>query len=293
MEKLIQEIASKALNLKKEEVKISHRLMGGMSNLMYVAEAAGEKYTVRIPGKNAEAFVDRVEEKANIAIVEPLGINNETLFLDTATGYKVAKFVEGTPIGELTDKVGKLPEIASLLKKLHGSGLNADKDYAPYERLAAYEALVREKGVEHSPRYEALKDEFLTYRPLLDAAEKVICHNDSQVSNMVVSGEKTYLLDWEFAGQNDPLYDVACVGNQDFSLAEEFLPIYLGRKPTDEEWRRLYAWRAFQCLQWHNVALFKDLIGLSADLGIDFNKVAAAYLDKAEGFLKQAREARA
>jgi hypothetical protein len=87
---------------------------------------------------------------------------------------------------------------------------------------------------------------------------------------------------------NDPFYDCACVGNQDFALAEEFLPIYLNHQPKPEEWRRLYLWRAFQCLQWHNVALYKELIGLSQELKVNFKGVAAAYLVKAESFLDSA-----
>ena len=84
------------------------------------------------------------------------------------------------------------------------------------------------------------------------------------------------------------MYDVACVGNKEFELALKFLPIYLGREPEVQEFRRLYLWRAFQCLQWHNVALYKDLIGLSQDLQLDFKLIASAYLTKAEQFLTQA-----
>ena len=73
-------------------------------------------------------------------------------------------------------------------------------------------------------------------------------------------------------------------------MALKFLPVYLGREPQAEESRRLYLWRAFQCLQWHNVALYKDLIGLSKDLGLDFNMIAAAYLTKAEQFLSGANQ---
>lgn len=287
MEKLIKDVAARALGVSPDSVSISHRLMGGMSNQMYVIAVGEALYTFRIPGKQADVFVDRSEEIANIGIVEGLELNNETFYFDTETGYKIAKYVKGTPIGELENQEGQLGAIATLLKRLHQSGLQAHGDYNPYGRLAKYEQLVGSK----TPLYERLKAEFLGYRSLLDQQEQVICHNDSQLSNMVVGTDQVYLLDWEFAGKNDPLYDVACVGNQDFSLAEKCLPIYLGRKPTQAEWTRLYAWRAFQCLQWHNVALYKEQIGLSADLGVDFAKVAAGYLEKAEGFLKQAKHA--
>jgi len=286
MEYHIKKVTADVFGMNEDNVSLSHRLMGGMSNLMYVVKVQDDFYTFRIPGKNAEVFVDRLEEKANIDIVEPLTLNNHTVYFDVQTGYKIAKYIEGVPISELADKEQYLPDIADALKKLHGSGLKAEKDYHPYRRLEKYEVLVGE----HSERYFKLKELCFRYRPLLDGNEKVICHNDSQLSNFVLAEKKLYLLDWEFAGQNDPLYDVACVGNQDFTLAEKLLPIYLGYEPRHSEWVRLYAWRAFQCLQWHNVARYKESIGLSADLGIDFKIVADMYLDKAEKFLKNASQ---
>lgn len=45
-------------------------------------------------------------------------------------------------------------------------------------------------------------------------------------------------------------------------------------------------WRIFQCLQWHNVALYKDGIGLSEELKIDFNFFAKQYLIKIEGLFE-------
>ena len=61
----------------------------------------------------------------------------------------------------------------------------------------------------------------------------------------------------------------------------------MGKKPSKEDFNRLYFFRAFQTLQWHNVALYKEFIGLSVDLGVDFMFVAGLYLDKAEKFLNE------
>lgn len=287
MENIIKSITAQALGISEAEVHIDHRLMGGMSNLMYVIIVNGEKYTFRIPGKNAEVFVNREEELANIQIIDELGINNEMVYFDTKTGYKISKFVEGTPLSEVENPDPYLEEVAKVLRVLHESGLKARDDYRPYERLNLYEKLVTEFSYQHEEKYFELKEVFLSQREFLDQFPKVICHNDSQISNMVVEADQTYLLDWEFTGNNDPMYDVACVGNKDFELALKFLPIYLGREPKAQEFRRLYLWRAFQCLQWHNVALYKDLIGLSQDLQLDFKLIASAYLTKAEQFLTQ------
>ena len=290
MESIIKSVTAKALGVDESNVIIDHRLMGGMSNFTYVVEVEGAKYTFRIPGKNAEVFVDRQEEKENIAIIDALGINNETIYVDVEKGYKIAKFVEGTPLSEAEDAQPYLDEVAVVLHKLHDSGLKAMNDYRPYDRLDAYEKLVSDKGEYHTEKYFELKEEFLGYRSFLDQFPLVICHNDSQISIMVVEADHTYLLDWEFAGNNDPMYDVACVGNKDFELALAFLPIYLGREPKVEELKRLYLWRAFQCLQWHNVALYKDLIGLSEDLHLNFKAIASMYSMKAEQFLTEVKQ---
>ena len=88
--------------------------------------------------------------------------------------------------------------------------------------------------------------------------------------------------DWEFAGMNDPIYDIACYGNAGFDKALSLLEAYVGHKPTSDELKRLYFHRSFQCLQWYNVAIFKDRVGLSRDLNMDFNAVAAFFFNMAK-----------
>lgn len=290
MESIIKSVTAKVLGTDESKIHIKYRLMGGMSNFTYVIEVEGMKYTFRIPGKNAHVFVNVVEEKENMTIIEALGINNETIYIDTEKGYKIAKYVEGTPLSEVSNPQCYLDEVAQVLHQLHDSGLKATNDYHPYERLNTYQKLVSDQGEYHTEKYFKLKEEFLSYRSFLDKFSHVICHNDSQISNMVVEADHTYLLDWEFAGNNDPMYDVACVGNKDFDLALSFLPIYLGREPEAEELKRLYLWRAFQCLQWYNVALYKDLMGLSQELQLDFNAIAVMYSMKAEELLTHVRQ---
>ncbi|MGL4337455.1 MAG: phosphotransferase, partial [Turicibacter sp.] len=180
MENIIKSVTAKALQVNQDDVKVAYRLMGGMSNFTFVIEVKGEKYTFRIPGKNAHVFVDRVEEAQNIEKIEGLGINNETVYLDTEAGYKIAKFVEGLSLGDCETPEVYLQDVADVLKTLHHSNLVAAKDYQPYERLASYEVLVNDLNHSHDPRYHALKEEFLSYREFLDQCPKVFCHNDSQ-----------------------------------------------------------------------------------------------------------------
>jgi|GEM_PF-16349 phosphoribosyl 1,2-cyclic phosphodiesterase/thiamine kinase-like enzyme len=286
-EQIITEAVSQILEVDKKKVQVLHRLMGGMSNYTYVVDVDGKKYTYRIPGKKAEKFVDRQIEKENIEIVSELGLNNETLYLDLENGHKLAEFIAGNPLSE-QDPMQYLKQVADVLKSIHNSGLKAVNDYDPLSRLSLYESYLQEFSHDHGMRYKKLKDQWLQLVPkYMDSSRLVLCHGDSQISNFVVSGEKLYLMDWEFTGNNDPFYDIACFGNNDFNHALALLPVYLGHEPSLEEYNRLYFFRAYQALQWHNVALYKEYIGLSVDLGVDFKFVANLYLDKAERFLNE------
>jgi thiamine kinase-like enzyme len=283
---IIKEVAAKALGVMPGLIRVRERLMGGMSNYTYIFELKARKYTFRIPGKRADKFVDRVVEKHNINLVDDLHLNNKTLYLDIETGYKIAAYIEGQPLSEL-NPMDYLRDAAIVLQTIHQSGLKSDYDYNPLKRLMKYEEHTYEYDYVHTERYYELKKRFWDLKDkYMDPEKLVLCHGDSQISNFVLTPEKELrLMDWEFSGNNDPFYDIACFGNNDFNHALALLPVYLGREATTEEYNKLYFYRTFQCLQWHNVALYKEFIGLSLDLGVDFMFVANLYLDKAEGFL--------
>ncbi len=271
--------------LQAHDAKIVMRLEGGMSNYTYVVECQGKKYTYRVPGKFAERFVDRNEEWANIQEVDHLGLNNVTTYVEIRSGEKLAEYVEGT-IMSTTDVVSYNAMSVAALKKIHNSDLKF-KDYNAFGRLDTYQNYCIEMGFTHPQEYLDLRNKLEELRKQYVSVPMVPCHCDYQPTNLVISGDKLYVLDWEFAGMNDPFYDIACYGNAGFDKALSLLEAYVGHKPTEEELKRLYFHRAFQCLQWYNVAIFKDKVGLSKDLNMDFNAVALMFLGMAKDLLEK------
>jgi thiamine kinase-like enzyme len=283
-EALIKETCAKVFDVSQDDVKLEERLMGGMSNFTYIISLKGERYTFRVPGKNAEKFVDRDVEKYHVKLEKPLGLNNETVYLDTQSGIKIANYIGGVPLHQ-KKPLDYLDEAAKVLHIIHDSDLKSKYDYDPFNRLTKYESYMNEFDHTHDERYFEYKDILKSYKPFLDEFEHTFTHGDAQVSNFVVRKDEVRLMDWEFSGHNDPFYDIACFGNNDFDHAVALLPIYLNRTPKHEDYKRLYLWRTYQCLQWHNVALYKHEIGLSEELHVPFDKVAVLYLEKAQNLL--------
>lgn len=281
----IKETCAKVFNTNPSRVTIIKRLLGGMSNFTYIIEVEKTKYTFRIPGKRAEKFVDRDIEKYHLDLIEPLKLNNETIYINVETGVKIARYIEGTPIHELSP-FDYLKAVAKTLKTIHKSDLKSDYDYAPFDRLAYYESHLEAFDYTHDEQYVELKELWLKYRPFLEQFDKTLTHGDAQPSNFVKTDNgELRLMDWEFTGNNDPLFDLAQFGNVNFDHAIALLPLYLEETPQYNDFKRLYLWRVYLCLQWHNVALYKDQIGLSEDLKIPFDKVARMYLQKAKELL--------
>lgn len=275
---LIQQRAAEAFNVKQEDVIVKKRLLGGMSHLTYHIAIDGIDYTYRVIGKDGNLFVDRLIEQKNLDIIRPLNLNNETVFFDTTTGEKAAKYVEGTVLTQL-DFRPYLPLVSKALKTLHHSSLKPASDYGLINRLNLYESYTSIK----SDKYLKLKDAWIKmYQEEHQHQPKVFCHNDAQRSNMVVSNDRLYLLDWEYAGLNEFYYDIASFGNVDFNDALELLDVYLERKATKKEQDSVRFYRMFQALQWHQVALRKDMIGLSEVLHFDFKILSEKYLNLAE-----------
>lgn len=260
-----------------KKIEIDHRLLGGMSNYTYVVKINDIFYTFRIPGANSEKFVDRNVEKKNLQLISKLNISNDTVYFDLKTGEKLSKYVNGQSVNTLTEY--PYHQISDILKKIHQSGLKAENDYDPFGRLATYEKHVIELGYDHPKEYIDIKEIFFKYKEFLMSQEKVLCHGDSQPSNFVYDGTNIYSVDFEFTGNNDVCYDIACFANVKLEEGLKLLDVYFNGANKDQL-LRFYLWRAFQCFQWFNVATFKDFVGMSESLKIDFNMVSKKYLEK-------------
>ncbi|MFI3252189.1 MAG: choline kinase family protein [bacterium] len=259
----------------KKEVEVISRFSGGMSNYTVLVKIDGKLYTYRIPGKNSSVFIDREVEYANLELIKNLELNCDNIYFNKVNGHKIAEYIEGEDLSSFSVDLNIVSE---LLLKLHNSGIVAVNDYDVIKRIDYYESLLKYPV---SEQFSELKNKLPIMFKEFEKYPKVFCHGDAQKANWINS-DRLYLLDWEYSGNNDPYYDIACFGNANFEDAIELLNCYLKRTPNNEEMRRLITNRMAQCLQWHNVALYKEQIGLSKELKVNFKEVSKKYVLKAK-----------
>ena len=260
--------------------KVIAPLVGGMMNQSYIVSYQNKKYVLYISTEQANEMVDRPLEKANQKLIIDLGITSKNFYFDTEKGIKVNEYIEGSSLDKADSYDSK--KVAELLKVMHQSKKLSRDDYQPFKRFVAYEQEAYSFQQKMEDEYDELRSTIFNKKDFLESQKLVLCHNDAQKSNIVKSLEdKYYLIDFEFMGNNDPIYDIATFGNGLVSEGYQLLNDYFDNKPTKEEKERYYLWRIFISLQWHNVAIVKHYRGEGKTHGFDFLAVANFFLNNA------------
>lgn len=262
-------------------LKIEEQFLGGMSNYTYLIKNINTNnlFTLRIPIEDGKHFVNFKTEYEVLNKIKDLNINSELIYFNQDSGIKISNYIYGKNIDENID----LDLVSNVLKTIHNSNL-VFSDYNHLQRLDKYESLLTSNEVNDS--YLSLKQQWLAiYDDVLQHHLNYPTHGDAQPSNFIISDDaKLYLLDWEFSGQNDFIYDIATFGNIDFNLSLDLLATYLPEY-SNEELQRLYGWKIYQCLQWYLVASYKA--NHYDNEHLDFNQIATNYLNNAKLYLAE------
>lgn len=212
-EKKACEILKKCMNLQEGQIK-DVRTGGGMTNTNYFAIVGNEEYILRIPGACTEEMIDRKREYHNSFQAAQLGINPENVYFDIDSGIKVTRCIEDavTFNGKTARLENNIRKTTHILRTLHESDLELEGEFSVQCEYEKYKNMMNTRQAVPYDGFEKMDQLF--YR-LMDRLNEIglddkPCHNDLVAENFVMSGNGTlYLIDWEYSGMNDPMWDLA------------------------------------------------------------------------------------
>lgn len=227
-------------------IRILHQ-EGGLTNNNYKVLVDKNLFIFRIPGPGTNQLINRFQEKICTEAASALGIDAPLVYFKADTGEKISQYIDNSiTLKETLIKEPKYMEAtAKLLRKLHDYKIQVDVKFDVFEKIEAYEDLIKavnrdcfwEDYLKTKKLIETLKTEITNLK-----IETVLCHNDPLCENFIATESRMYLVDWEYAGTNDPLWDVAdVVIEANFSEVEEqqFYDFYFKEEVTASEKRRL------------------------------------------------------
>lgn len=189
--------------------------LGGMTNKNYLITVADEKFVLRIPGAQTEKMINRAYEAENSLIMSEKGFNVETCAFDKKTGIKITRFLkESFSLNhELINQSEILENIALHLRKLHQNQIKFNNHFDIYEEFYKYFDLLQNKNSFYN--YDFFVPDILKFfehtcsQLERTGRDKVSCHNDLVPENILCQNTRLYFIDWEYAGMNDPVFDIA------------------------------------------------------------------------------------
>ncbi len=233
--------------------------LGGMTNHSYkITRTDGMEYLVRIPGEGTEEMINRLDERKSTELACELKIDSELLYFGD-DGRKVMKFIhDPQPMNEeVMRRKENLLQAAEIFHRLHTCGVDTGGRFEVFEMAALYERIIREGGVAFYADYEAVKQTVMDIKAAVDQggeAPRVPCHNDSLMGNWVLDGDgKLYLIDWEYSGMNEAMWDLSCLSIEaDYTPEndDQLLAAYYSRPATVEEKKRFIAAKLYVDYLW-------------------------------------------
>lgn len=243
-------------------------LKGGMTNKNYLCSTeAGYRYVIRIPGLNTSWFIDRQSEWANHHRIAPLNINIEHVTYLKDSWIKASVFVENS-FDTLKSRREMINIACEALRVLHHSNVTFSNAFWVVDKINLYESVVKQNEIKLSSKYKPFRSLLEKYydKYLYSKIRWTACHNDLVKENILLSPDnKIYLIDWEYSGMNDPLWDIASfILENDLNIVEQrylMAAYYRGSVLRSDALEMLALFKIYQDVLWYLWSKIKEFNG--------------------------------
>ncbi|PBC01198.1 phosphotransferase family protein [Mesorhizobium sp. WSM3860] len=228
--------------------------LGGLTNRVY---KAGE-VCLRIPGKGTEEYINRANEAVAAREAAKAGVSPEVLFADPASGLMATRFVAGAETmspEKFKARQGSPARAGAAFRRLHASGAVFPFRFELFAMIDDYLKVLSAKDVALPPGYHDVVREAAVVREALvtHPIQLAACHCDPLCENFLDTGERMWIVDWEYSGMNDPLWDLGDLsveGQFDAGQDEALMRAYFGGEARPAERGRVAIYKAMCDLLW-------------------------------------------
>jgi thiamine kinase-like enzyme len=248
-------------------------LGGGITNTNFVVEDRGKRFVVRVGEDIPVHGVMRFNEIAAARAAHAAGISPEVVY--SVHGIFIMRYIEGRTLTEPEVRESQnLERIIHLIRVCHNEIPKHFKGPAlvfwPFHVCRNYIHAAREgnsRMIESLPRFLDINEEL---ENTVGEIKLVFGHNDLLAANFIDDGKRLWLLDWDYAGYNTALFDLANLSsNNELSLQQEdgMLETYFNQPVTDRLRRRLVA---MKCVSLLRETLWSIVSEITSTLDFDY-----------------------
>ena len=257
-------------------------LGGGITNHNYKVTTGGNKYVLRIAGRDTSLLgIDRrVEYEASLAAAA-VGVGPDVVAFVEPEGYLVTRFIEGSivPVSQMREE-GSIRRVAQALRAVH-QGPSLSARFISFRVVEDYRTTAFARGAEVPPSYAWARQIARRVERARGAFPERPCHNDLLNANFIDDGTRIRIVDWEYAGMGDVFFDLANFAiNHELGREERqgLLEAYVGSvRPGDER-----ALELMLLMSDFREAMWGVVQGAVSELEFDFAAYAAEHFERME-----------
>lgn len=291
------DIICNALNVSNNDIKNINILKKGMTNRSFIFTVKNERYIMRIPGAGTDFLINREQEAHVYNAIKDYNVCDTLFYINPKNGYKISKYIENSRVCAPFD-LHDLKKCMKKLRSFHNLNLKVNHTFDIFGQIDFYESLWN--GESSCFRdYAVTKEHIFSLKPFVEATRTQWCltHIDAVPDNFLFSSNEqdVQLIDWEYAGMQDPHVDIAmfCIYSlyDSRELVDRLIDCYFTEGCSDAVRAKIYCYIAICGLLWSNWCEYKRQLGVEFGeyslrqyrFAKDYYKIAKAEIEKLGG----------
>ena len=260
-------------------------LVGGITNRNYLVGNDGRRFVVRLGSDIPVHHISRANEVAASRAAHAAGLSPAVIYHEP--GILVLDYIDAKPLSaDDIRKPAMMSRVVPLVRSCHRDVARHFRGPAAifwvFHVVRDY-AAVLEAG---SSRHKSRLISFLEIAERLEREagpfEIAFGHNDLLAANFLDDGKRLWLIDWDYAGFNTPLFDLGgLASNNEFSEAQEeaMLETYFEASISDDLRRR---YQAMKCASLLRETMWSMVSEIHSDIDFDYSSYTAENLRRFE-----------
>ena len=260
-------------------------LEGGMTNSNFRVEHGDKIYFVRLGEDIPEHGVYRFNELAASRAAFSCGISPEVVHQES--GAMVLRFIEGKTLkSENLRDHSTMEKVVTLLKKCHFEmpqnlpGITLI--FWVFQVIRSYANTLRKGQSRMIPELSRFIEINMKLEKTVGAVDIRFGHNDLLFGNFIDDGLRLWLIDWDYAGFNSPLFDLAnLASNNEYAeiLEKQLLEMYYEKAVSPDLWKRYFA---MKCASLLREAMWSMVSEIHSTIDFDYVQYTSENLDRFE-----------
>lgn len=252
-----------------------------MTNQNFLVNDGPNQYFVRLGKDIPEHLIFRqneisVSKAASLASVSPKFVHSEE-------GITVFEYIQSTTYN--ADLIIKnLDQIIEVIKKIHTTIPQYLEGQPPlfwvFHAIQHYANFLKINNSSYSNLLEDFHNKSMYMNKLASPYDIVFCHNDFLAANFIENESQIWVVDWEYAGFNTPLFDLGgLVSNNEFTYEQEIylLENYYDKKIDDEQ---ISKYLAIKCASLLRETMWSMVSEITSKIDFDYKDYTHQNLSK-------------